>query len=265
MGTANMLLGAAGPFLFFRTITSDQVDYNLYNQMIAAGWDGQKTVNVNLTINAGVTIYASANTIPAFTISSIPANSLISITNNGLIVGRGGEGVGKGWPGNGDYNLTAPASANGGTAFSTTAYVSIDNLNGTIGGGGGGGGAGGATSADCRCDSCGGVALAGMGVGAGGAGFGAQGNGYFFWTNRRLYHEQRTSTGGSATAAGSQNGTGGAGGSLGQPGDTGSGSPRCGYDLQSGPGTGGAGGACTSGNSPYITWVNNGIRLGALN
>jgi hypothetical protein len=263
MGIANMLLGAAGPFLFFTTVSTNQTDYNLYNAMITAGWDGQRAVNVNLTIGAGVVFSSSANTIPAFTVGALPANSTVYITNNGFIVGRGGQGVGKGWPGNGDYNLTAPASANGGTAFITTVPVSIDNLNGTIGGGGGGGGAGGSTSADCSCSSCGGVALAGMGVGAGGAGFGAAGDGYFWWKNNTQYYDQRTSTAGTATAAGSPNGTGGAGGSLGQPGDTGGGAARCGYTNQSGPGTGGAAGACTSGNL-NITWVNTGIRLGTL-
>ena len=263
MGTANMLLGAAGPFLFFRTITSDQADYNLYNQMIAAGWDGQRPVVANITINNGVVIYSTTTASPAFTIYSIPANSSIYITNNGYIVGKGGTGVGKGYPTNTDYNLTAPASANGGTAFTTIAPVSIDNLNGTIGGGGGGGGAGGSTSADCSCSSCGGVALAGMGPGGGGAGYGAAGNGYFWWKNNTQYYDLRTSSAGTATAGGAGSETGGAGGGLGQAGSTGGGAARCGYTNQSGPGTGGAAGACTSGNS-NITWVNNGIRLGTL-
>ena len=98
MGTANMLLGAAGPFLFITTVSANQTDYNLYNAMIAAGWDGQKAVNVNLTISGGVVFSASSNGVAAFTIASIPANSSIYITNNGFIVGRGGQGVGKGVP-----------------------------------------------------------------------------------------------------------------------------------------------------------------------
>lgn len=264
MGTANMLLGAAGPFLFFTTVSTNQTDYNLYNAMIAAGWDGQRAVNVNLTIGAGVVFSASSNSVAAFTIASIPANSSIYITNNGYIVGRGGQGVGKGTPSLTDFNLTAPSYANGGTAFSTTAPVSIDNLNGTVGGGGGGGGVGGGTGADCSCSSCGGVFLIGMGVGGGGAGFGSAGTGYRLWKNNTNYYELNSSSAGTATAAGAAFLTGGAGGSLGQAGGTGSGSAQCGYTNQSGPGTGGAAGACTSGNS-NITWVNAGIRLGALN
>jgi hypothetical protein len=263
MGTANMLLGAAGPFLFFTTVSTNQTDYNLYNAMIAAGWDGQRAVNVNLTIGAGIVFSSSANTISAFTVGALPANSSVYIINNGFIVGRGGQGVGKGFPGNGDYNLTAPASANGGTAFTTTVPVSIDNLNGTVGGGGGGGGAGGSIAADCSCSGCGGVALAGMGVGGGGAGFGTAGSGFQNWQNNTQYKDPITSSAGTATAAGAVNGTGGAGGTLGQAGSTGGGAARCGYTNQSGPGTGGAAGACTSGNL-NITWVNNGIRLGTL-
>jgi hypothetical protein len=264
MGTANMLLGAAGPFLFTSTISTNQVDYNLYNAMVAAGWDQQKPVVVQLTINSSVVIYASSNTVSAFTVGTLPANSSVTITNNGYIVGKGGQGVGKGYPTNSDYNLTAPASANGGTAFTTTSPVSINNASGVIGGGGGGGGAGGATGADCKCSGCGGVGLAGMGVGGGGAGFGDAGTGAWVWRNNTQYFDFRTSSAGDATNPGANYVSGGTGGSLGQAGGTGSGSSYCGYTLQSGPGTGGAAGACTSGNS-NITWLATGSRYGALN
>lgn len=262
-----MLLGAAGPFLFITTVSANQTDYNLYNAMIAAGWDGQRAVNVNLTIDAGVIFSSSANTIAAFTVGALPANSSVYITNNGFIVGRGGQGVGKGLPTSTDFNLTAPASANGGTAFVTTVPVSIDNLNGTIGGGGGGGGAGGNTSSDCSCSSCGGVYIAGIGVGGAGAGFGTAGSGYTGWKNNTSWLDLRSSTAGTSSAAGAAFGNGGTGGGLGQAGGTGTGgtTARCsGYANYWTPGTGGAAGACTTGNS-NITWVNNGIRLGALN
>jgi len=265
MGIANMLLGAAGPFLFFRTISSNQADYNLYNQMIASGWDGQRPVVVNLTINGGVVIYASTTSTYAFTVNGIPANSSITITNNGYIVGKGGQGVGKGYPNADDYTLTAPAYANGGTAFYTNYPISINN-GGTIGGGGGGGGVGGATSADCRCSGCGGVELNGMSPGGGGAGYGDAGYGYSNWKNNALYRFPYTASAGDLTTGGGPggSGTGGTGGGLGQAGNTGGGSALCGYTAQSGPGTGGAAGACTVGNS-NITWLATGTRLGALN
>ena len=220
MGFANMLLGAAGPFLFTSTVSTNQVDYNLYNAMVAAGWDQQKPVVATVTINSGIVIYASSNTISAFTVGSLPANSSVTVINN--------------------------------------------NTGGVIGGGGGGGGAGGATGVDCKCSGCGGVGLAGMGVGGGGAGFGDAGTGGFVWHNNTQYYDFRTSTAGSATSAGSNSDSGGTGGGLGQAGGTGSGFVGCGYTNQSGPGTGGAAGACTSGNS-NINWLATGTRYGALN
>lgn len=255
--------GGAAPFSFTRTISTNTVDYSLYSDLIANGWNGSSAINVNLTIGSGVVLYSSSTSIPAFNVGAVPSGSPITITNNGYIVGRGGQGVGKGSPSQSDHNLTAPSSANGGTALVTNVPISVNNL-GTIGGGGGGGGAGGSTSADCSCSGCGGVALAGMGPGGGGAGFGTAGTGNFWWKNNTQYYDLRTSSAGTATAAGAASETGGAGGSLGQPGSTGGGAARCGYTAQSGQGTGGAAGACTSGNA-YITWINTGTRLGALN
>ena len=263
MSIYNVLMGASGPFLFIRTISTNQVDYNLNTALTAAGWNGLTPVAANITIASAVQFTASANTIPAFTVGALPTGSSVYITNNGYIVGRGGQGVGKGYPTSSSYNLTAPASANGGTALSVSSAVSIDNTNGTIGGGGGGGGAGGAQSADCSCTGCGGVALASMGVGGSGAGFGAAGSGYQNWQNNTNYNTAISTSAGGLTTASTKNATGGTGGTLGVAGGTGTGSSQCGYTNQSGPGTGGAAGACTSGNS-NITWVANGIRLGTL-
>jgi hypothetical protein len=263
MSIYNVLMGASGPFLFITTISSNQVDYNLNTALTAAGWNGTTPVVANITIASAVQFTASANTIPAFTVGSLPTGSSIYITNNGYIVGRGGQGVGKGYPTSSSYNLTAPASANGGVALSVSSLVSIDNASGTIGGGGGGGGAGGAQSADCSCSGCGGVALATMGVGGSGAGFGTAGSGYQNWQNNTNYNTAISTSAGGLLTASTKNATGGTGGTLGVAGGTGTGSAQCGYTNQSGPGTGGAAGACTSGNS-NITWINTGTRLGTL-
>ena len=264
MSIYNVLMGASGPFLFFRTISTNQVDYNLNTALTAAGWNGLIPVVVNITIASAVQFTASANTIPAFTVGALPTGSSVYITNNGYIVGRGGQGVGKGFPTSTSYNLTAPATANGGLALSVSSAVSIDNTNGTVGGGGGAGGVGGATNADCSCSSCGGVQLAGMSTSGGGAGYGSAGQGYTVWRNNSAYTGTQNSSAGGLLTAGAQGGTSaGASGTLGVAGSTGSGSAACGYTDQSGPGTGGAAGACTSGNA-NITWVNVGIRLGAL-
>jgi len=266
MSIYNILMGSSGPFLFIRTISSNQVDYNLNTALTAAGWNGLTPVIANITIASAVQFTASANTIPAFTVGTLPTGSSVYITNNGYIVGRGGRGVGKGYPTNTSYNLTAPATANGGVALSVSSLVSIDNASGTIGGGGGGGGAGGGTTADCSCSSCGGVNLIGLGLGGSGAGFGTGGSGYNNWQNNSQYNGAITTSAGGLTTASTANGTGGTGGTLGVAGGTGTGLAQCasqGYTNQSAPGTGGAAGACTSGNS-NITWINTGIRLGAL-
>lgn len=263
MSIYNVLMGASGPFLFIRTISTNQVDYNLNTALTAAGWNGLTPVVANITIASAVQFTASANTIPAFTVGVLPTGSSIYITNNGYIVGRGGQGVGKGFPTQSSYNLTAPSTANGGLALSVSSAVSVNNASGTIGGGGGGGGAGGAQSADCNCSSCGGVGLASMGVGGSGAGFGTGGQGYSGWTNNGQYNGAISTSDGGLTTASTKYATGGIGGTLGVAGGTGTGSQACGYTNQSAPGTGGAAGACTSGNA-NITWIANGIRLGTL-
>jgi hypothetical protein len=264
MSIYNILMGASGPFLFFRTLSTNQVDYSLNTAMTAAGWNGTTPVVASITIATGVQVTASANTGPAFTVGTLPTGSSVYITNNGYIVGRGGQGVGKGFPTNTSYNLTAPTTANGGLALSVASPVSIDNTNGVVGGGGGGGGAGGATSDDCSCSGCGGVSLNGMGVGGSGAGFGTGGSGYSTWQNNAQYFNFISTSAGGLTTASTKNATGGTGGTLGVAGGTGTGSARCGYTNQSAPGTGGAAGACTSGNA-NITWVATGNRYGALN
>ena len=95
MSIYNVLMGASGPFLFIRTISTNQVDYNLNTAMTAAGWNGTSPVVANITIASAVQFTASANTIPAFTVGSLPTGSSVYITNNGYIVGRGGQGFGR--------------------------------------------------------------------------------------------------------------------------------------------------------------------------
>ena len=267
MGTANMLLGAAGPFLFFRTISTNQTDYNLYNQLVAAGWDQQKAVVVDLTINSGVVIGSSANTIPAFTVSALPNGSSVRMTNNGAIVGRGGAGLGK--SSSFYYGSPIPASANGGTALSTAFAISIDNTNGIVGGGGGGGGAGGGNGGgDCSCSHCGGgYANNGiMGAGGGGAGYGDAGYGATSYWASQSFFDFFYSTAGSATSGGAGYIYGGTGGALGAAGTAGTGISSCGsgYNYINLGTAGGSAGACTSGNS-NITWLATGQRYGALN
>ena len=88
-------------------------DYNMTDDLVSAGWDRVMPVNVTVTVLAGQTISASAkaNSI-AFDASSLPANSIVNIINNGTIISNAGT------------------TSN--TALKVTAITDITN-NGTIG------------------------------------------------------------------------------------------------------------------------------------
>ena len=76
------------------TISSDQVDWNL----ITDGYGGvapTKRAVVTITVNSGINITSSSNSIPAMDLTGLPADSVINLINNGNIYGRGGNG-GKG-------------------------------------------------------------------------------------------------------------------------------------------------------------------------
>jgi len=82
-------------------------------------------------------VYSTSTGSYAFdTGSTFPAGSTLALTNNGIILGRGGDG------GTGGLNTTpGTAGGAGGPAFIARYAISVTN-NGTIGGGGGGGGGG---------------------------------------------------------------------------------------------------------------------------
>lgn len=118
------------PSTFSITITSNQVEFNLYNFCRENGWEGTRPVSV--TIASGVYIYSSNRSIPALTISGTFPNG-VTLINNGFIVGRGGNGH--------TYTNSGRVLAqSGGTAIAIiTNGVTIQN-NSIIAGGGGGGG-----------------------------------------------------------------------------------------------------------------------------
>ena len=243
-----------------------------------------------LIVNPGVTLGASSASAIALSAPS-GMGATLEIRNNGSILGHGGAG---GPGGNPNGNSGTPGSP-GGTAMSISVPVSIDNQ-GTIAGGGGGGGGGGAGSGGsvrnprtCRrfasgqgCDTCPcpggyqiqscnntGIRCAGGrkrirtttcfqdydcsttsgtnggpgrpgGIGAGSNGPAGGGG---------------SPSGGGGGGAGS-GGAGGVGGALGAAGNPGvNGSPG-----GSGGGAGNAGNY-VSGNS-FVTWINDGTRLG---
>lgn len=268
-------------YVFNVTISANVNNYSLSAAALAAGWDGSLPLNSVITIPAGVQIGSADTVTAAFDVGTVSVGSVLSLINNGVIVGKGGTGGSARASG-------ATAGTAGGPAFKTRTPISITN-NGTIGGGGGGGGAGeggGYTVADGKT---GGTVnyYAGGGGGGSGAGFTASPGGTGDTTITTGYKYRYATSGGQGTATvggagGSSSygsngpndymsgGSGGSGGNLGAPGSAGN--PR-GYGAEAGfyptpfswyaATAPGAAGAAVDGNS-YVTWVNTGTRLGAL-
>lgn len=141
--------GAQGGFAF--TISSNTQEANLSTLATAAGWNG--TDILLATIASGVYVWSDNTSNPGLLINV--ANCFI--TNNGFIIGRGGNGANAG--GNGQA---------GGPAINvTTSGVAITNASGAYIAGGGGGG----NSVQDNVDSD-------RVGGGGGAGGGRSGSGY---------------------------------------------------------------------------------------
>ena len=130
--------GKSTAFVFNQTISSDTTNYNIKSAAIAAGWDQTKPLIATVTINAGVYVYSTSTGSYAFdTGSSFFAGSTLALINNGIILGRGGDGGTGGL----SFNVAGTAGGTGGPAFIARYAINVTN-NGTIGGGGGGGGGG---------------------------------------------------------------------------------------------------------------------------
>lgn len=212
---------------FSHTITANQQELNLYSYLIGVGWNGSDPVA--LTINSGIYIW-SDNTATAGLIIPSNFNNILTITNNGYIIGKGGAG--------GNYTTSGNA---GGPALSNSATgVTFTNASGAyIAGGGGGGGGGGSSERP---------------GGGGGAGGGAGGNGDYLGV---IYGGAGGAVGQSGSAgqlgkdsiyAGQGGGTGGGGGDgTSWFGGGGSGGGGGGRILT---GTGGAGGLNGQTNGP---------------
>lgn len=264
-GAISMSDGYGKSNAFSFTISSNQTNANLRTLAVAAGWNQASAVVA--TINAGVIISSNSTGTPALTVSgSFPGG--VSLTNNGTIVGMGGNGgAGAGnWP-----SGAGSAGGAGGTALSVSTALSVVN-NGTVAGGGGGGGGGASGSLNLGC--CGYIRLGGGGGGggrssnaanssggAGGAG-GIPGNAGGSGT----YSTAASGGAGGYWNSNNIGGAGGAGGGWGTAGSTGGNYgplPSCGYP-QIGPYSGGGAGSCTSGGV-NITWTTAGTRVGPLN
>lgn len=202
------------------TITTNQQELDLRTYLLANGWNGASQALV--TINPSVYIWSDSISTAALTITgSFPGG--VQITNNGYIIGRGGNG-GLSYQQNSDTSVKIGQS--GGPAISLGVNATIINNSGAyIAGGGGGGGSGGFYSTSVNSWA---------GSGGGGAGGGTGG----FTQILNIY-------------------AGGSGGAIGASGSNGSNTGPGGYEGAGGgggrilPGTGGQGGFYGAGNEGY--------------
>lgn len=272
-GVLCVLMGASSAFNFNATISANTTNYNLNTALTAAGWNGVDRVIATVTVDSGVYLGSTTNATSALVVGSLPAASTVAITNNGYILGKGGDGNG----------------GAGGPAL-TIGYATTITNNNVIGGGGGAGGvgadfvSGGDGWGDGQAPGSGAGGGAGYLVGSGGA---ISSTSYSNWIG--INGGSTSGTSGTTSAGGeggtaafgfteyvSPNsyataGTGGVGGGLGVAGSAGTRAVRSGEDIgnitkyNTDPGTGGAAGNCTtSGSNAYITWAVEGTRYGTL-
>ena len=150
--------GASNAFTY--TVTSSTQNLNLRSGAVSAGWDGSSALTV--IINSNVYIWSDTTSTAAMIISgSFPGG--LSITNNGKIMGKGGNGA--------PIGATAQPT-DGGPAISCSSTCTINNSSsGYIGGGGGGGAPANYNVSGTRPSTSG---------GGGGAGGGQGGSGTFY-------------------------------------------------------------------------------------
>jgi len=252
------------------TLSANTANYTL-NTAAVPGYSAGKT-DVQLTINNGVYISSASTGSYAFTVASgWTSGDTLTITNNGVIVGRGGNGGSGTATGNPPFSGATGGSA--GPALNVNYAITMNNTNGRIAGGGGGGGSGGqgySTGGKCgQWASSGG----GGGGGIGGSSGGTPSNAGWPAASRQA---GSPGTPGTLTAAG----PGGSGNSVpdpcygptatpANPGAAGGGYGSGGGTVPGGPGygatPGGAAGAAIVGNS-NITYTpgGTGIRNGSI-
>lgn len=244
-----------GRFVFSPVISGNTSNYNIRAAAISAGWDQNDTLIATVTINSGVTVFASSTGGWALDTGEgpHPGGYFMQIINNGTIAGCGGAGGGGGA---GFGSAAGVPGGVGGPALRAQVSVSVTN-NGVIAGGGGGGGGGRGFAED---DGNKGMLYYGGGGGGGGrvngaagpGGAGANGNGGNGGAGTL------TDPGGGGASVPFKSGAGGTGGALGASGNPG------GANIAGAGGAGGGGaGNYVTGNSNVI-WVATGTRLGGV-
>lgn len=243
--------------------------YNIFNNRggtyVAGISDVTLVNNGNLYSTSGVALDTG---------SGWTAGDTITIDNNALIVGHGGDG-GAGGNINSTNAFAATAGGAGSTAFNLQYSITLNNTGGTISGGSGGGGGGGSAVASTSVK--GGTNYSGATGGGGGAGRasasgGAAGSG-------SAQNQTATASAGNASSI-TNLGTGGAGATAttwgtavsGAGGNGGANTASAGANGGNGSGnrstsvggTGGAGGKAINLNGNSVTYTATGTIYGAV-
>jgi hypothetical protein len=245
------------------TISANTSNYTL-NTAKAPGYSSGKT-DMTLTIAPGVYVSSASTGSYSLTVdTSWNPGDTVTIVNQGVIVGRGGNG-GKGAASN---TYVADPGGSGGPALTVQRAISLNNQNRIAGGGGGGGGGGNAFLSDPE----GSISMTG---GGGGGGIGGSSGGAVQNTQNQPTAQTQGQAGqsGSVTSAGNggngavffstTGGKGGNGGGYGSSGSSGNnGSPPNANPWAPGK-SGGSAGAAIAGNS-NITYINTGTINGSV-
>jgi hypothetical protein len=288
--------GKSNTFTFNKTISTNTRHYYLLDDMLNNGYTNGSAFTANITINSGVYVWSDHTSLAAFDTGPITGTGTINLTNNGFIMGKGGNG-----------GLASGTSATaGGPAINLQKTIIITNNSyiagggggggtGTaVGSGGGGGGAGGGAGGVGISMYGGGVSGAGGAVGSsggngtsnvfncyglgGGAGGGAGSCAIFYTPSPRVtcgsgggggrilpgtgggFTGEISSSGGSAGNAGESNpnnGSGGGGGGWGASGGTGR--TTAGATV-----SGASGGKAINLNGNSVTYITTGTIYGAV-
>jgi len=115
--------------VFTITLSSDETDYDLNAAVQGLGWNGTDIIAVQLFVEAGVRLNASATSTKALRVLGFPVGCFIKLTNKGQWNGNGAAGGSSG----------GGAGQDGGDCFETDVEVWLDNAEGEMNAGGGGG------------------------------------------------------------------------------------------------------------------------------
>lgn len=240
------------------SISANTNNLNLWDYLVTKGLATPNTPGAWIvTIAGGVKIHSTSTAQPALDTGVFPPGSLLKITNNGAILGTGGNGGDGGYcPGEGWPSASGRPGNAGGPALRARLALSITN-NGSIWSGGGGGG-----GASARFGL---GAYGGGGGGGAGSLIGKGGKGAISWDPSGNGKDGTYSTAGDGGAYfDSEAGYGPFGFKGGAPGLAGAGDPSLPEGFCMPGGAGGAPGHSIIGNS-FVTWTVVGDRRGPLN